>query len=354
MFVVGLAVAVAMIGAGVWFLLEQMNRDAEAAATLEAKNQTLDQLYGNDPFPEAKNIALAKSEQVKLQKFLVTATSRFQTNQVPKDLDSQRFQELLLGTLAELEGAADAAGTKLPSSGGQPTTTTDYAFTFGPQKGNSQVPVGRLGEFAAQLADIRAICHVVFRAKVHAITSLKRAGVSTNDYGSADILTGKKPVTDSVTGAVLRPYEVQIQTFSGELGDVLAGFANTPETIVVRAVNIQRGNLNLDNSQTPVAMPMATYPGMAPGGFSRLDPALAARYGLRPGGLGSPFQPVAPPTTTVARPGDPVVEEKPIQATLLIDVIKLGTPGATSPPGRRTPKPAPEAGAEAEAAPENP
>lgn len=324
LFVVGLVVAVALNGAGVWYLLGQIQQSTDALAELEAKNQNLDNLYANDPFPEKKNIDLAKVEQQKMQKFLGEALARFQTNDVPKDLDSQRYQSLLLSTIADLERLAEESGTKLPAS--------DYAFTFSPQKGNTQIPVGRLGELAAELADIRAISKVIFQAKVHALTSLKRAGASTNDYGNADIITGKKPITDPVTGAVLRPYEVQFQCFSTELGDVLAGFANTPETIVVRAVNIQKGTLNLESGSTAapmIAAPAFPMAGM-PGGMDR---ALAARYGIRP----TTPAPAAVAPSTSGTPGGAIVDEKPIQVSISLDVIKLGAPGAT-PAASRTPR----------------
>ena len=323
LFVVGLVVAVALVGGGVYYLLEQMDRSTAAMADLEGKNAKLDQLVANEPYPERKNIEKAQEEQKNLERFLSDALSRFQTNNVPKDLDSQRFQSLLLGTIAELDRAADLAGTKLPAS--------DYAFTFSPQKANTQIPVGRLGEFAAQLADIRAISHVLFRAKVHALTSLKRTGTSTNDYGNADIITGKKPVTEPVTGAILRPYEVQFQSFSAELGAVLAGFANAPETIVVRAVNIQRGTLHTESAAAPVAAAPTVNPA-----FRGMDPALAARYGL---GGRTPQVPNAPPVTTAApvKAGEAVVDEKPIQVTLALDVIKLPAPGA-APAAEKTPK----------------
>lgn len=314
LFVVGLVVAVALIGAGVFYLLQQMDRSTTATADLEGKNQKLDQLVQNEPYPEKKNIDLAKAEQLKLQKFLNEALSRFQTNLVAKDLDSQRYQSLLLGTIAELDRAAEQAGTKLPAS--------DYAFTFGPQKANTQIPVSRLGELAAELADIRAISHVLFRAKVHSLSSLKRTGASTNDYGNPDIITGKKPVTEPITGAILRPYEVQFQCFSGEMGAVLAGFANTPETILVRAVNIQRGTLH---TETAAAAPAALPPSMAQGGLRGMDPALAARYGL---GRPQVAQPAAAAAAPAVKVGEVVVDEKPIQVSMLLDVIKLAAPGS--------------------------
>jgi len=337
LFVVGLAVAIALIGGGVFYLLAQMDRSTTAISELEDKNKKLDELYQNDPFPEKKNIELAKAEQIKLQKFLNEASTRYQTNEPPKGLDSQAFQSLLLGTIAELTRMAEEAGTKLPA--------TDYAFTFSPQKGNSQIPQGRLAEFAGQVADIRTISQVLFRAKVPALSSLKRAGASTNDYGNADIITGKKPLTDSLTGALLRPYEVQFQCFSSELGAVLAGFANATDTIVVRAVNIQKGTLATPEAASqPVAAPAI---GSA-GSFRGMDPTLARRYGLMGGRM--PIPATAAPTvaapTTPAKPGEPVVEEKPIQVTIALDVIKLGAAGA-APAGKSPAAPARKPAAEA-------
>ena len=326
-FVIGLVVALAMVGVGIFYLLAQMERASTATADLESSNRKLDEMLAHDPFPEPKNIAAAKAEQVRLQQFQAQALGMFQTNYVPKDLDSERFQLLLLSTLAELERAAAESGTKLPAA--------DYSFTFTPQKGNTQIPVGRLGELAAQINDIRALAKYLFSAKIHALSHLKRAGTSTNDYGNADILTEKKTLTDPATGAVLRQYEVQFQSFSGEVGAVLSAFANAPETIVVRALNIQRGNLTTEAVTTAFVAPAATFPG-----GSRMDPALAARYGLnRPAAP----QPAAAATTPTARPGEPVVDEKPVQVTLALDIIKLaapGSPAATPGAAARSPRPA--------------
>ena len=314
LFVVGLFVAGLLIGAGVFYLLQQMERAAAATSDLEDKNKKLETLVGNDPYPEKKNIELAKVEQVRLGKFQSEALTFFQTNQVPTDLDPERFQTLLLTTIVGLDREAESSGTKLPAM--------DYSFSFAPEKGNTQIPVKMLGQLAAQLGDIRAISRVLFRAKIHSLTSLKRTGTVTNDYGNADILTGKKPGTDPITGALIRPYEIQFQTFSSELGEVLAGFANAPETILVKAVNIQKGTLTTEVAAVPVASPLL-------GGFGggRLDPALAARYGLN---RAPTPQPVAAAPAASTKAGEIVVDESPIQVTLALEVVKLPAPGAVA------------------------
>jgi len=64
-FVIGLAVAVVLLGAGTWYSLGTVGESSTADGELQAKRQQLDELVKRDPYPEQSNIQLAKEEEDK-------------------------------------------------------------------------------------------------------------------------------------------------------------------------------------------------------------------------------------------------------------------------------------------------
>jgi len=58
-----------------------------------------------------------------------------------------------------------------------------------------------------------------------------------------------------------------------------------------------------------------------------MDPNLMRRYGMMPGGFAPGAQPQAQPAS---RPGEVVVEEKPLKVTMGIELIKLLPPEAAA------------------------
>ena len=302
-FVIGLAVACVLVGVGVWFLFGTMG-DADAVnAELMAKNQQLDELVKRDPYPDQPNIQSAKEEEDRVNLFIQDARKRFTQLQKPEGLDNASFKTLLESTISELNREAVQAGVKLPEK---------YNFTFEKQRQDLQLPANSLAPLAIQMQDLQLLSRVLFEAKVHSLVSLKRTAAGTNEVGGmGDLLT--KKVTTNPVGVSIYPYEVVFQGFDQELAKVLEGLINSPEAIVVKTMNVERGTLD-SASPAPVAYAPVTSGGM--------DPNLARRYGL--GNRYSPAQvQPAPVIATANRAGEVVLDEKPLRITLGLEVIKL-------------------------------
>ena len=112
------------------------------------------------------------------------------------------------------------------------------AFSFVQQRQALSYAPGSLLPLARQVGEVKAICEVLFRAGINSLENVRRERVSIDD--------DKGPATDyletnSITNAivVLTPYEVTFTCSSTELAAVMAGFANSPNVLVVKAVDVE-------------------------------------------------------------------------------------------------------------------
>jgi hypothetical protein len=313
-FVICLAVAVILIGGGVFYWMSA-RADAEAAdQALIAKNSELDQLTQRDPYPSQENTRKAREEQERVAAFLKQAKAQFSVIQKAESLDNASFKRLLLTTLAELSREADRKGVKLPEA--------NYSFTFGSQRKELQIPEKALAPLAAQLADVEHVCRILFDAKIHSLAALKRTAVGTNDSTSSPDILNKKVGTNTVVSGSIHPYEVQFQCFSVEFANVLNGFMTSSNAILIKTINVERGSLESTAAAAVPAMP---------GG---MDPIFASRYGLL---RGAPSAPAVQPAAPGSRPGDIVLEPKPLKITIGLEIVRLAAPPTNAPARRQAP-----------------
>jgi hypothetical protein len=331
-FVASLAVAVALLGYGVFFFLGKKGAAETVDGELQTSTQSLEQLYQRDPFPSEENIRSAKEQQEQLARFRTNATLRFPRAEGPEAVDSATFKAMLENTIAGLEREAERSGVKLPQK---------FNFTFKDQREKFQLAAGVLPTLTAQLQDVDHMCRTVFGAKVNELIGLKRSPVETNEVSgfggvtSEDFLT-KKISTNQTVNAAIYPYEIAFNCFSPELASVLAGLANSSGAFLVKTINIERPDASGTDAMT--GNPMATMPYPYPGG--RMDPMLAQRYGLASRYGRPPPSAVAPTPVpqTATRPNAPVLDEKPLKVTLGIEVVRMLPVRAPAPVGR-TPAP---------------
>jgi len=310
LFVVGLAVAVALLGFGIFFyLLGNQSAAAAVDEELNSKNTEYTTLVESKPAPSQENINEAKLQQKKLVAFREGLRPQFGSLALPDSLDDAGFKNLLDRTIDLLGKQADRNGVRLPKIG----ETARYAFTFDTQVKQLEFNQKSLQPLTAQLLDVQDLCRNLFEAKIHTLESIRRTPVSTNDITPTGNYLAKKVTTNSVTGASIFPYEVTFQCFSSELANVLASLANSEAVYVVKSVNVERGAI--DNT---------TAAGPAAGGMNQV---LANRYGI---GSRPAVAPAA--AVTSGRPGEAVLDDKPLRVTLNIEVIKVPPP---APPGKK-------------------
>jgi hypothetical protein len=325
--VLGGVVALALLGVAGWFWYTR--KAAVDLVTTELNDQTAEfqRLMTRDPHPNQDNIEAAKREQQKLTAYLGQARQHFMPAVTFTNLDKETFKGLLETTIFELVRDAEKAGVSLPNK---------YDFTFKTQRGSVVFAPETLVPLATQVAEIKALCDVLFRARVHSLVSLRRIPVAKEDEGSIDYLTGRKPVTNAVTGAVTTPYEIVFQGFSAELAGVLEGFYRATNCFIVKNIDVQT---NVIVSAADPAVPATYYqPYTGPG--VPLTPQLSPeammrqRYGLGPGGrYGRPGEGTPPPAPAPFAPATPsrrgpetVLDEKPLKFTMYLESVRLSPP----------------------------
>ena len=324
--VIGGAVAVALLCGAGFILWSQKQRADGVTVELDGLITEYQTLTGRDPFPNQENIDATKIEQTRLAGLLEDCRRHFVPTTSYTNIDSATFKEILENTIAELEKEAERSGVKLPEK---------YNFTFKAQRETTVFTAADLLPLTGQVADIRAICEVLYNARVHSLSGIRRVAVSKSDQGSTEFLTILKASTNAETAAVVTPYEFTFQGFSGELANVLDGCSRSPHCLIVKNVNIEPAGAtgaSPEAEAAPVAYPV---PGVSappdPGAPTGAD-ILRRRYGLRsPGGLRGAADRyrlnVPAPVTTVAAPvrrgPETVLDEKPLKITMLIDSVRL-------------------------------
>jgi hypothetical protein len=344
--VIGGVIALGLLGYAGYFLFTNKQRVDEITVDLTAQRDEYKSLMTRDPHPNQDNIEKAKHEQARLAEILgqlrryFVPVAAFGTN-----FDSAAFKGLLETSISEMERDADRAGVALPAK---------YGFTFSAQRTRVDFAKETIAPLAMQVAEIKAMCDLLFRARVHSLISLRRSPVAKEDEGATDYLVGKKATTNAVTGAVLSPYEITFQGFSAELAGVLDGFLRSTNCFIVKNVDVQTNvvaaagpDVTLSPYFNPYAQPgsAAPQPAMTP------EQMMRARYGLpndpmsryrRPGGpLGPPVAPTPTPTPAPApafrRGPETVLDERPLKVTLYVEAVRLVEPAAEPqrPAGRK-------------------
>jgi hypothetical protein len=346
--VAGGAIALALLGLAGYYLFVQRGREAEVTARLESQIADWKRLTTRNPSANETNIVAARAEQKRLSDLLDTTMRFFVPAGTYTNIDSATFKTLLETTLFDLEQLAGRQGVALPQK---------YSFTTKWLRESVVFDQAELLPLAHQLAEIRALCEILFEARIHSLVRLRRIPVSKRDSGSTDYLAGKKPSTNAVTGAVVMPYEVTFQGFTPELAAVLTGLQRSPHCFMVKMMDVDRaGSAPLpmaDAASGGAPDPMARYgaPGGAvPGRPQSSDDILRDRYGLGRGGsrggsssssefrsrYGStgPGGRYAPPSAPVApgapAPGTPgrrgpqtVLEEELLKITMTVEAVRL-------------------------------
>jgi len=212
---------------------------------------------------------------------------------------------------------AEQAKTALPGR--------NYAFSFETQKPKTDFKEGTFPAIPEQMAEVKALCRVLFDAHVDPLVNIRRARVSRDDEesSSASDYLALRIETNAATGTVTSPYEMTFGCLSSDLATVLQQLAASPHGFIVKAVHVE-----------PAAQVAANAPGVNPPGGGNLPqppnnpnpPRQRTPPGQPPGAgrLPAPIT-VAPPPMVRSGSGDrPILllKESRLKVTLLIYVIK--------------------------------
>ena len=343
-FVIGSLVALGLMGLAGWYLYSKWEFNNTMVGQLDEQYAKLKRFAEQKPHPgsgKVDNIKLAKEQRQQLQVYIQKARQYFQScppiPPVPESgkLTSQEFSSALSRTIDQMQRDATKASVVLPPKAASGQT---YSFSFAAQRDRLAYAAGSLEPLSVQLGEIKALCAVLFQAKINSLDELRREQVSEDDAkGPQTDYLSDKSVTNEL--AVLAPYEASFRCFSSELAAVLAGFASAPCGLVIKSINVESApavSVPTEPLFTPASAPTPTYAAPPPRPVPAApDPeaSFAARYGLRGGrGEGRPMPaprpvyapPAAPAAAAASRGGlPPALDEKQLKVTLTLCAVKL-------------------------------
>ena len=321
LFVIGGVAALVLMGLAGWYCYAGWSNNSQEKERIATAYGELNSLYAAKPAPgdgaKVDNIKLAQEQQTEAQRFLQSLAAHLKRiPAIPSNpnLTGPQYSAALQETISQLQREATNSSVILPPG---------YKFSFGKQATLVTFAPSSLAPLAVQLGEVKAICDILNQAKVNSLDGIRRQRVP----GNADDLSG--PATDyldrpSITNdlAVISPYEITFHSFTPELAAVLAGFAQTPYGLIVKAINVEPSATTTlaEGAGTPAAYAPRFQPTEAvPGG----DPYAAARRNR--GNFGAPVAVAQPVTYAPATKSglQPFLKEKQLKITLLLDVVKL-------------------------------
>jgi len=307
-FVIGVVVTLALLGGAGFFLHINFKKQTERVAALITATNEFKSLIAARPYPSANNIATTVSNTVVIGEFVKSAEKVF-VSQPQERMAARTFKIHLINSLEELRKEAVAAQVKLPPN---------YKFTFG-----ELVPMPNLLPYSIEplsmrLAEVQEICATLFESRIHALDGIQRVPAYRGDPATSSFLTDLMVRTNLTTtnGVIIStPYRFTFRGFSTELAEVMNRFAKKPGFWAVRKLDVSTvGAQQIQNRQAPMGM---------------LDPSMLMEAGLDPSQLlrGQMAPAVARPAAggrpATRSPFTTVLNEKPLQVTMILDVVKL-------------------------------
>jgi hypothetical protein len=303
-FVVGIAVALGLLGTGGFYIYKGWVRNSEAAEKLNEIYGTLKSLQGQTPTPgndKIDNTKTAKEQHRHVRSWIDAAGKYFQPiPAIPaQNCTSEAFARELRRTIDTLQHEADSAGVMLPPK---------YDFSFSAQRPLVRFAPGSLELLAIQLGEVKAIAETVFSARANTLDGIQRVRVSEDDLaGPAGDYIDNHAITNDL--AVITPYVVTFRCFTPELARVISAFSMASNTFLIKAVNVQPAGTSGAPSDFQIGTPV---------GFTPRQMADPLAQSLQPA---QPVQPVQP---VVGKGGlQTVLKEQLLRVTLEVGIVKL-------------------------------
>jgi len=324
MFAIGGLVAVLLLLAAAFYDWRSWDHNATSFGRLNEIYGKLGELNGKKYLPgneKVDNIKAAKEQDAQVQEWIGTAEQLFKPiTPIPDEpeVTSEAFAAGLRRTIDQLQHQAEDANVLLPPK---------YGFSFEAQRMIVRFAPGSLNPLAVQLGEVKDISEILFAAGINTLDGIQRVRVSDDDTTGpqADYL-GEVSVTNNL--AVLTPYVVTFRSFSPELAKVLAGFAASPNGMIVKAINIGPAGAATQPMGGPSPYYQPNGPGMypqngpggyqpnAPGGYPPNGPGM-----YQQNGMGGPLPP--PSAGGSSRGGPPtVLKEQLLRITLEVVIVK--------------------------------
>jgi hypothetical protein len=320
-FVVGGIIALALMAAAGWFVFHNIQRDQEIQEGedgLQKQVSEANRLSTAPASPTEENIKTAKEEARRLKEFRSSLRELFAPAPIFPKTDDKGFKDFLEKNISEMNVAASNANVFLPIA----QSGEKFGFTFSAHRHEFQFATNSIEMWMGQLADIRAICEIVFQSKVNALDAVQRSPVDPKDTAPGEFLSGS--IMTNQAGTTFAPYMISFRCFSSDLASVIERFSRATNCIIVKTINVSPATVALPaGSPNQPTQRAARY--YAPQPVIRPEEFYAER---RSGKGGVPVAPTAvtpAPRTAVAatQTSITVLAEKPLQVTLLLEVVRL-------------------------------
>jgi hypothetical protein len=297
-FTIGGFIALLLLGASSYYGFRSWSENRAKMGELQEAYNDLQNYTTQIPSPSDENIAAAKDQEGQLRKWISDAKEHFKpVEPIPNPPDGNVTTEAFAGslrkTIQDLQREATDANVTLPP---------DYSFSFAAERNLVTFAPGSLDPLASHLGDVKAICEILFDAKINELDGIQREMISDNDAmgPQSDYLADKSQTSDLAT---ITPYNITFRCFSADLGHVLAKMAATDYAFVVKGVNV-----------LPAAGVQASMGGMGGNPMGTPQPGMMPQPGFN-----------APPGAQPPENGglQTVLDEQLLQVTLGIEVVKL-------------------------------
>lgn len=308
-FVLGGLVALGLMVGGGFFLFQKISDEGSVTEQIAKQYAELKRLYEQNPHPGVPpidNIKAAKEQEASLRAYINKIHPLFE--RIPPIPDSAPNKVRDADFAAELRNTV----TQLHRSAGQQSVlvASNYYFTFEAQKNLMVFDPASLDSMAVHLGEIKAICDILFDAKVNTLDNIRREKISElNDNNPPDYLT-QKTITNTL--AELTPYEVTFKCFSAELALVMGNLATSPNGFIVKTINVEPV-VSATDDQSNFLTPQPPGQLQQPYDPNNYRPR-------RPGEFAPPPVNTAPP---VNRGPTDFLKEKTFRVTLSIILVKL-------------------------------
>ena len=305
-FFIGAVIAVGLLAAAGVYDFQNWRRNNAALDALNQTYTTMQNLLRQNPSPgndTVNNIEIAGAQAKQLREWIQQTEQYFQpitpipnpTNGVVVDAEFAAARD---HTINQLQIEAGNASVTLPPQ---------YGFSFEAERTMVKFAPGSLGPLAQQLGEVRALCEILFAAKINSLDAIRRVPVSPDDAvgPQADYLNAPAATNNL---AVFMPYEVTFRCFSQDLANVLSSFASSPHGFIVKGINVQPASgVTTTSSSGPQSMERSGQPPFSYYG------------GPQPG-----YAPSPPPAAPTGRGGlQTVLSEQLLSITLEVEIVKL-------------------------------
>ncbi|HTV43642.1 MAG TPA: Amuc_1100 family pilus-like protein [Candidatus Sulfotelmatobacter sp.] len=262
LFTIGGVIALALLGASIFYNYKSWRHNSDSWAALQSAYNELGNDYKQVPTPAQTNIDMARLQERQLRDWIALAHAHFvPVAPIPNPpngvVTPTALSESLRRTIHDMQVQAVAANVEVPD---------DYSFSFVAERNLLTFSPGSLNALASHLGEVKAICDILFDAKINGIDNIQREMISENDNAGpqSDYLTERSRTVGDL--AVITPYAVTFRCFSGDLGNVLAKMASSDHCFIVTGINVRpAAGVNAAQGQNPPPPPPNPEPNLPNG-----------------------------------------------------------------------------------------